>query len=60
LDKLRDDVLRIGAQIALRWLVQQNITAVTAAHNPAYIAEDISAYCTLLLATVFDCLLLPA
>jgi diketogulonate reductase-like aldo/keto reductase len=30
-----------AAQIALRWLVQQNISAVTAAHNPAYIAEDI-------------------
>jgi len=29
------------AQVALKWLVQQNISAVTAAHNPAYIAEDI-------------------
>ena len=29
-----------AAQVALRWLVQQNISAVTAAHNPAYIAED--------------------
>jgi diketogulonate reductase-like aldo/keto reductase len=27
--------------VALKWLVQQNISAVTAAHNPAYIAEDI-------------------
>ena len=30
-----------AAQVALKWLVQQNITAVTAAHNPDYIAEDI-------------------
>ena len=30
-----------GPQIALKWLVQQNISVVTAAHNPAYIAEDI-------------------
>ena len=30
-----------AAQIALKWQVQQNITVVTAAHNPAYIAEDI-------------------
>jgi diketogulonate reductase-like aldo/keto reductase len=30
-----------AAQVALKWLVQQNISAVTAAHNPAYIAEDI-------------------
>jgi diketogulonate reductase-like aldo/keto reductase len=30
-----------GAQVALKWLVQQNITVVTAAHNPEYIAEDI-------------------
>jgi diketogulonate reductase-like aldo/keto reductase len=30
-----------GAQVALKWIVQQNISAVTAAHNPAYIAEDI-------------------
>ena len=29
-----------AAQVALRWLVQQNISAVTAAHNPDYIAED--------------------
>jgi diketogulonate reductase-like aldo/keto reductase len=31
-----------GAQVALKWLVQQNITMVTAAHNPAYISEDIN------------------
>lgn len=31
-----------AAQVALKWIVQQNITAVTAASNPAYIAEDIS------------------
>merc|ERR1712039_993766 len=30
-----------GAQIALKWLTQQNITVVTAAHKPSYIAEDI-------------------
>ena len=30
-----------AAQVALKWVVQQNISAVTAAHNPAYIAEDI-------------------
>jgi diketogulonate reductase-like aldo/keto reductase len=30
-----------GAQIALKWLVQQGISAVTAVHNPAYVAEDI-------------------
>lgn len=29
------------AQVALKWLVQQNISVVTAAHNPEYIAEDI-------------------
>ena len=33
-----------AAQVALRWLVQQNISAVTAAHNPAYIAEDIGTH----------------
>lgn len=33
-----------AAQVALRWLVQQNISAVTAAHNPAYIAEDIDIF----------------
>merc|ERR1712087_542312 len=30
-----------GAQIALKWLTQQNITVVTAAHKPSYIAEDL-------------------
>ena len=30
-----------GAQVALKWLTQQGISIVTAAHNPAYIAEDI-------------------
>lgn len=35
-----------AAQVALRWLIQQNISAVTAAHNPAYIAEDIGQYTT--------------
>eukprot|EP00937_MAST-01D_sp_MAST-1D-sp2_P001885 g1885.t1 len=42
------DVVRIaaahnvsGAQVALKWLVQQNISAVTAASKPHYIAEDI-------------------
>jgi len=29
-----------GAQVALKWLTQQNISVVTAAHVPAYIAED--------------------
>jgi diketogulonate reductase-like aldo/keto reductase len=33
-----------AAQVALRWLVQQEITAVTAAHIPAYIAEDIDLF----------------
>ena len=31
-----------AAQVALKWVVQQNITAVTAASNPVYISEDIS------------------
>ena len=30
-----------GAQVALKWLVQQGISVVTAAHNPTYIEEDI-------------------
>jgi len=30
-----------GAQVALKWLVQQNITVVTAAHKPSYISEDL-------------------
>ena len=30
-----------AAQVALRWLVQQEITVVTAADEPAYIAEDL-------------------
>ena len=30
-----------GAQVALKWLVQQGISVVTAAHNPTYIGEDI-------------------
>ena len=30
-----------AAQVALRWLVQRNITVVTAADNPEYIAEDV-------------------
>lgn len=33
-----------GAQVAFRWLIQQNITVVTAANNPAYIAEDIDVF----------------
>eukprot|EP00041_Stephanoeca_diplocostata_P009327 m.143366 g.143366 ORF g.143366 m.143366 type:complete len:312 (+) comp17696_c0_seq3:130-1065(+) len=33
-----------AAQVALRWLVQQNITVVTAAHNASYIAEDIDVF----------------
>ena len=33
-----------GAQVALRWLVQQGISAVTAAHNPAYITEDLDLF----------------
>lgn len=30
-----------GAQVALKWLVQQNISAVTAAHDPVFIKEDL-------------------
>ena len=30
-----------GAQVALKWLVQQGISVVTAAHNPTYIKEDV-------------------
>lgn len=33
-----------AAQVALRWLVQQNITVVTAASNPEYISEDIDVF----------------
>jgi 2,5-diketo-D-gluconate reductase A len=33
-----------AAQVALRWLVQQNISVVTAASNPAYIREDIDVF----------------
>jgi 2,5-diketo-D-gluconate reductase A len=33
-----------AAQVAFRWLIQQNISAVTAAHNPAYIKEDLDAF----------------
>lgn len=45
------EVVQIGkahgvspAQVAFRWLIQQNITAVTAAHTPAYIAEDLNVF----------------
>jgi diketogulonate reductase-like aldo/keto reductase len=30
-----------GAQVALKWLTQQDISVVTAAHDPAFIGEDI-------------------
>jgi len=33
-----------AAQVALRWLIQQNISIVTAASNPDYIAEDIDVF----------------
>jgi diketogulonate reductase-like aldo/keto reductase len=33
-----------AAQVALKWLVQRNITVVTAADNPEYIAEDIDLF----------------
>ena len=33
-----------AAQVAFRWLIQQNVTAVTAAHNPEYIAEDLDVF----------------
>lgn len=33
-----------AAQVAFRWLIQQNISAVTAAHNPAYITEDLDVF----------------
>jgi diketogulonate reductase-like aldo/keto reductase len=32
------------AQVALKWLVQQNITVVTAADNAKYIKEDIDVF----------------
>ena len=39
-------VIKIGkahgvsaAQVAFRWMIQQNITSVTAAHNPAYVKD---------------------
>ena len=32
------------AQIALKWLIQQNISVVTAAHTNKYIAEDIDLF----------------
>ena len=33
-----------AAQVAFRWLIQQNITAVTAAHVPEYITEDLDVF----------------
>lgn len=33
-----------AAQVALRWLVQQNISFVTAANNPAYQQEDMDVF----------------
>ena len=30
--------------MAFRWLIQQKILAVTAAYNPAYIAEDLDVF----------------
>ena len=33
-----------GAQVALRWLIQQGITVVTAASKASYIAEDIDVF----------------
>ena len=33
-----------AAQVALRWLVQQNITVVTAGSNPQYIREDLELF----------------
>ena len=36
------DVYKVSpAAVALRWLIQQNITIVTAAHNSTYLKEDI-------------------
>jgi len=32
------------AQVALRWVVQQQVPAVTAARNPAYANEDLSLF----------------
>lgn len=40
-----------AAQVALRWLVQQNITVVTAANNLEYIKEDIDLFSFSLTAT---------
>ena len=34
-----------GALVSLKWLVQQNITVVIAAYNPAYFAENIDDLC---------------
>ena len=33
-----------AAQVAFRWLIQQDILAVTAAHIPEYIAEDLNVF----------------
>ncbi len=33
-----------AAQVAFRWLIQQNISAVTAAHKPEYITEDLDVF----------------
>lgn len=33
-----------GAQVALKWIIQQNISVVTAANNPEYIEEDIDLF----------------
>ena len=32
------------AQVALRWVVQQQVPAVTAARNPGYAIEDLSIF----------------
>ena len=33
-----------GSQVALRWLVQQDIAVVTAAHKAPYIAQDLDVF----------------
>ena len=37
-------MLNSVSQVALKWLVQQNITVVTAADNPVYIQQDLDLY----------------
>ena len=33
-----------AAQVALRWLIQQNISVVTSGENPAHLAQDMDLF----------------